>query len=248
MKNSNQRKSKSNKVIVTRALSQARPLLQRLIALGFETFHLPTIEIQPPDDEGKELRESIQNLAKYDWIILTSSNGVEMFLREINDRTVLDQKQIAVIGSGTEKTLKQYGFEADLIPHDFSAEGLVQVFPAFQDKGRVLLPSATQARDFLPTALQKFGWTVDVVHAYQTCIPKHFDPFNNQKIGADIIIFTSPSTIENFISMYGLENMPPKIISIGPVTSNAIRNFNLGVDLEANPSNTQGIIDCLLNQ
>ena len=248
MRDSNEGKSKPSKVIVTRTLSQARPLLQRLIALGFETFHLPTIEIQPPDDEGKELRESIQNLAKYDWIILTSSNGAEMFLREINDRTVLDQKQIAVIGSGTEKTLKEYGFEADLIPNDFLAEGLVQAFPAFQHNGRVLLPSATQARDFLPNALRKFGWTVDVVHAYQTCIPKHFDPFNNQKIGADFIIFTSPSTIENFISMYGVENMPPKIISIGPVTSNAIKNFNLDVDLEANPSNTEGIIDCLLKQ
>ena len=63
MRDSNEGKSKPSKVIVTRTLSQATPLLQRLIALGFETFHLPTIEIQPPDDEGKELRESIQNLA-----------------------------------------------------------------------------------------------------------------------------------------------------------------------------------------
>jgi len=248
MRNRNQGKPKPRKVIVTRALSQAKPLLQRLIASGFETFHLPTIEIQPPDDEGKELRDSIQNLAAYDWIILTSSNGAEMFLEEINDKTVIDQKQIAVIGSGTEKTLEKYGFEADLIPNDFLAEGLVQAFPDFQDNGRVLLPCATQARDFLPTALRKSGWTVDVVHAYQTCIPKHFGSFNNQRIGADFIIFTSPSTIENFISMYGVENMPPNIISIGPVTSNAIRNFNLDVDLEANPSNTEGIIDCLLNQ
>ena len=75
MRNNKQEKPKRTKVIVTRALSQAKPLLQRLIASGFETFHLPTIEIQPPDDEGKELRDSIQNLATYDWIILTSSNG-----------------------------------------------------------------------------------------------------------------------------------------------------------------------------
>jgi len=248
MRNNKQEKPKRTKVIVTRALSQAKPLLKKLTESGFETFHLPTIEIRPPNDDGKDLRESIQRLEEYDWIILTSSNGAEIFLREINDRTVIDQKQIAVIGSGTEKTLKEHGFEADLIPKDFLAEGLIQAFPDIQDNGRVLLPCAAKARDFLPTALRQSGWTVDVVHAYQTCIPEQFDSFDNQKIGADCIIFTSPSTIENFITMYGVENMPPKIISIGPVTTKAIRDFNFHVDLEAKLSNIQGIVNCLLEK
>ncbi len=233
------------KTIVTRAFSQATQLLDKLSALGIDPIPLPTIEIQAPSDGGKELRESIQNLEDYDWVILTSANGVEMFLQEVSDISVLERTQIAAIGLGTKQALKEYGLETDLIPNDYVAEGLLEVFPDFQEEGRILLPRGAKGRDVLPETLREAGWIVDVIPTYQTCIPEKFDPFDNQTIGADSIIFTSASTVENFVKMYGLENMPPNLISIGPITTKSIHSLDLHVALEADPHTIQGIIDCL---
>ena len=109
----------------------------------------------------------------------------------------------------------------------------------------MLLPIATKSRELLPKALREMGWMVDLVHSYKTIKPKHFQPFDNKKYNADYVVFTSPSTAINFIEMYGKENLPEQIISIGPVTSEEIRKRNLTVYRESTPHDSTGILRCL---
>ena len=231
------------KIVVTRARIQADGLLKKLTAIGMEPILLPTIEIQPPDDEGEALRESIHLIDQYDWLIFTSANGVNAFFTELDDPSLLIDTQIAVIGIGTNQALKQFGLDADLVAGESVAEGLLRVFITLEKECKILLPRAARARDVLPDNLRKAGWVVDEVSAYQTNIPEKFDSFDNTIIEADSFIFTSVSTFENFLKMYGSENMPPNIISIGPITSEAIRESGRVVAIEANPHNIKGIIE-----
>ena len=84
-----------------------------------------------------------------------------------------------------------------------------------------------------------------MVHSYKSIRPKQFQPFDNDEENAEFIIFTSPSTVINFIEMYGKENIPKQIISIGPVTSEEVKKNNLKVCREANPHDSSGILQCL---
>ena len=208
-----------------------------------EPILLPTIEIQPPDDQGAALRESIHLIDQYDWLIFTSANGVNAFFTELDVPSLPIDTQIAVIGTGTNQALKGLGLNANLIAEDSVAEGLLRAFLTLEKEGKILLPRAAKARDVLPENLRKAGWVVDEVSAYQTNIPEKFASFDNKIIEADSIIFTSVSTFENFLKMYGLENIPPNVISIGPITSEAIRESGRVVAIEANPHNINGIIE-----
>ena len=136
------------------------------------------------------------------------------------------------------------GIRVSLRPNKQIAEGLLEVFPSPEANNKVLLPVATNSRELLPRVLKEKGWNVDLIHSYKTIKPKHFQPFDLHDYNADYIVFTSPSTVVNFIEMYGKENLPKKLISIGPVTSEEIKRRNLSVYRESNPHDSTGIIEC----
>lgn len=232
-------------VVITRTPSQSKELIQELIDLGFNVIARPTIEITSPDDQGAALTNAIQSLSDYEWVILTSSNGATEFVKAVNRIGIQELPKIAVIGSSTERTLDNLGIRASLRPNHQVAEGLLEIFPSPEGKNKVLLPIATKSRELLPNALREMGWNVDLVHSYKTIKPKHFQPFDNNKYNADYIVFTSPSTAINFIEMYGKENLPEQIISIGPVTSEEIKRRNLTVYRESTPHDSTGILRCL---
>jgi len=232
-------------VVITRTPSQSKKLIQELIDLGFNVIARPTIEITSPDDQGAALTNAIQSLSDYEWVILTSSNGATEFVKAVNRIGIQELPKIAVIGSSTERTLDNLGIKASLRPNQQVAEGLLEIFPSPEDRNKVLLPVATKSRELLPKALNEKGWNVDLVHSYKTIKPKHFQPFDNKKYNADYVVFTSPSTAINFIEMYGKENLPEQIISIGPVTSEEIKKRDLTVYREAAPHDSTGILQCL---
>ena len=128
---------------------------------------------------------------------------------------------------------------------DLEHSEILEIFPNPKGKNKVLLPIATKSRELLPNALREMGWNVDLVHSYKTIKPKQFQPFDNKKYNADYVVFTSPSTAINFIEMYGKENVPEQIISIGPVTSEEIKKRNLTVYRESTPHDSTGILRCL---
>jgi uroporphyrinogen III methyltransferase/synthase len=209
----------------------------------------PTIEINDPVSYV-QLDEAIDHLYGYDWIIFTSANGVEYFLRRLehaNKRVAdLDELRVCAIGDATAEKLHDAKVHIDVIPSVSKAEG---VFDALTDfvggveqvqNLNVLLPRAAVARDFLPNALQSAGARVDVVTAYRTVIPEDLDRGRLSAMlagSADCIAFTSPSTIKNLALLFDTHELSRilngvAVACIGSVTAEAAVEYGLQVDIQ----------------
>ena len=136
---------------------------------------------------------------------------------------------------------------ADLQPDRYVAEALVEVFPPPPPAGgRVLLVRAAVARDVVPDGLRQAGWTVDVVDAYRT-IGCSVDEEQRVAVAtADIVTFTSSSTVEHFVATFGVDGVPPVVGCIGPVTAAAATKLGLHVDVTAAEHSVNGLVDELV--
>jgi uroporphyrinogen III methyltransferase / synthase len=239
------------RVVVTRARAQASELARRLDALGAEPIELPAIRIEPRLDSD-EVRRAVESLHAYALVCLTSPNGVNLLFEAMaaqgRDARALANASVAAIGSGTEAALAACGVLADIVPERFVAEDLVEALDKLHLEGKpVLIARAAEARELLPDALRKKGAQVDVVTLYET-IAEEPDPGALERArDADFITFTSSSTVRNFVEAAG--NVIPKgarIVSIGPVTSEAIREAGLAVAVEAERHDIDGLVEALL--
>jgi uroporphyrinogen III methyltransferase/synthase len=237
------------RVVVTRARDQASVLKARLLDHGATVIELPTIVIDDPDDGGDGLRRAAADVGGYDWVVLTSANGAERLLNCLHDARDLGGVRVAAIGPGTADVLAKSGIRADLVPSHYVAEGLLDEFPkpAATDAGRVLLARAHVARDVLPDGLRLLGWHVDVVDAYQTRPATPTDDTLDAAAGADIITFTSSSTVERYLEMAGARPRPPVVACIGPVTAATARQHGLVVDIEAAVHSIDGLVDAIVD-
>ena len=240
------------RVVVTRARAQASELARRLDALGAEPIELPAIRIEPRIDSD-EVRRAVESLHAYALVCLTSPNGVHLLFEAMaaqgRDARALANASVAAIGAGTEAALAAYGILADIVPEQFVAEELVEALNRLQLEDKpVLVARAAEARELLPDALRKKGAKVDVVTLYET-VAEQPDPDALERArDADFITFTSSSTVRNFIQATG--NGIPKgarVVSIGPVTSEAAREAGLTVDVEAERHDIDGLVDALLS-
>ena len=241
---------RGKRIVVTRSRKQASVLSSALSNLGADVLELPTIRIDPPADL-RAFAEMVQDSHSYDWIVFTSPNGVsaffEMFFKLYDDARDIGAARIAVIGPATAQRVKDFRLKVDLQPDDFVAESLVR---QFQKQGgvenlRILLVRAEKARDVLPQELTRLGAIVDQGFAYRT-VPETFDVTGARARfadeGADLITFTSSSTVENFMAL-GLpwpDGM--RVASIGPITSQTARDHGLTVDIEAKQHDTAGLV------
>jgi uroporphyrinogen III methyltransferase/synthase len=232
------------RIVVTRTRAQASELSARLHDLGAEAIEVPTITIEPPADGGAAVRAAADRLAAgtYDWLVLTSPNGVERFLAEVPDSRSV-RASVAAIGPGTAAALAERRIVADLVPERYVAEGLLDAFPP--GPGRVLVARAEVARDVLPDGLAADGWDVDVVDAYRTVAATITDEQLERIGSADAITFTSSSTVERFVDAAGLDHLPPVVACIGPVTADTARRLGLTVDVEASEHTIAGLVAAL---
>ncbi len=241
------------KIIVTRTRSQAGVLSARLRNLGASVDELPTIRIDPPEDL-KSFGRLVQDSHKYAWIIFTSPNGVDaffdLFFKLYEDARSIGGARIAVIGPGTAAKVRARNLAVDLLPDEYVAEGLLKKLLDDEsvENEMFLLIRPDQARDVIAKGLTEAGAIVDEAIAYQT-VGETGDPTGAaarfESEGADVITFTSSSTVEHFLDM-GLpipENL--LIASIGPVTSSALRSAGLEIDIEAKESNIPGLVDSI---
>lgn len=228
------------RVAVTRAAAQSRELADLLREAGFEPVVVPVIAIEDPADGGAALRAAADRLHEYDWIVLTSVNGAR---RLLDAATPPWPPNVAAIGPGTAGVLTGAGIKVALLPKRFVAESLLEAFPA--GPGRVLLARAAVARDVLPDGLRRTGWIVDVVDAYRTTAPPVSADQRNEVRRCDAITFTSPSTVQNFVTLFGRDLLPPRVVSIGPVTSAACAELDIPVTAEANPHTMPGVVAAL---
>ena len=237
-------------VIVTRPRHQSSMLADRLRDEGANALIVPTIEIVDPLDEGAALSAAVEQLPSYDWVVLTSANGAQRFCERLRDGRDLAGVKLAAIGPGTAEVLADYNLVADLVPERFIAESLLEAFPLplENDQRRVLLARAAVARDVLPDGLRELGWRVDVVDAYRTIPVEPTDAERERIIGADIVTFTSSSTVENWVAAFGIDTLPNVVACIGPITADTARRAGLRVDVIADVHTIDGLVDALIDR
>lgn len=229
-------------VVVTRARAQSSSLLARLRELGADTVETPAIRIEDPADGGAALRAAVERLGSHDWVVVTSPNGARRLLAECRDARAFGAARVAAIGPGTADALAAGNVVADLVPERFVAEGLLDAFP--DGPGRVLIARAAEARDVLPEGLRDRGWEVAVVEAYRTVAGRPTEEELAAVAAADIVTFTSSSTVRNFLAV--CDTVPPVVACIGPITAATARDHGLHVDIEADVHTIDGLLDALV--
>ncbi len=240
------------KVLITRPRSQSEPFAEALRGAGFEPVFLPVIEIRPVDDLS-ELERAIASLNTYDWIVFTSINAVEIFFNRVADWQGLQPKpKIAAIGRKTAEALRARGADPAFVPDEYVAEAIMPGLGNVRGK-RILLPGAEIGRDVLALAIRKAGGLAHEVSIYQT-LPTEPDPTGLAALrsGLDVVTFTSPSTVDNFVSLAVRQRLDPLHLPgrpwfacIGPVTQRAARQQGLARLIVAADHTTDGIIASL---
>jgi uroporphyrinogen-III synthase len=222
-------------VLVVRAAHQSDRLSQRLRDAGLDPVVVPVIDMIDPPDGGTALRNALTKTRRFDWIAFTSSNAVAAV------KVIPEGVSIAAIGPGTAEALRLRNVEPALIPEVSTAEGMVEAFSSLAP-GRILLPLAGDARTTLAEGLRKHGWQVTVITAYQTIarIPTAEELARARQCTA--VAFTSSSSVSSWISVAGLFDTPPVVVSIGPQTSATAREAGLYVRAEANPHTLDGLV------
>jgi uroporphyrinogen III methyltransferase/synthase len=240
------------RVVVTRAREQAGELAALLHAQGAATVDVPAIEIRDPADGGAALAAAVGRLGDYDWVVLTSPNGARRLLGAIRDGNrdarAFAGARLAAIGPGTADALAAANLVVDLVPARFVAESLLEALPAptAPAGGRLLLVRAAVARDVLPEGLRAKGWDVDVVEAYRTEQAALDDDQAAAVAGADVVTFTSSSTVTNFMAAMQGRPIPPVVVAIGPITAATARDHGLEVAAEAEVHTIDGLVDALV--
>jgi uroporphyrinogen-III synthase len=244
------------RILVGRARHQASALSADLRKLGAHVIEIPFIEIRPPRSL-RPLDSALNDIFAYDWLILTSANGVDAMWGRMKRVGVTNRSlrhlQVAAIGPATKKAIEKRKVKVNLVPEEYVAESVVRSLRDHVAGKRILLVRAKVARDVIPQELRKAGARVDVVEAYETVVPESSrsrlrslltDPARRPHW----ITFTSSSSVRNFMALLG--NKPNlaqvKLASIGPVTSATLRELGLRAEIEAAEYTIPGLIRAIV--
>lgn len=251
------------RVLVTRAREQAGSAASLLRERGADPVLVPTLEIQPPTDPEPLTAAVAAMSERYDWLVLTSANGVDWLWAEIKrqgkDARCLGKARVAAIGPGTAAALARRGINADVIAREHKQEGLADELLAAMDPvatARVLFACAEIARDVLPATLRAAGCQVDVVAVYRTRAPEAhiLEELSTRLEGGqiDAVTFTSSSTVEHLCdALEGSGRHAPDLLSgtcvasIGPITSETAKKRGVAVDVEASELTVPGLLAAL---
>jgi uroporphyrinogen III methyltransferase/synthase len=248
------------RVVVTRPRAQAGPQIQSLRDLGAEVVAFPTIRVEPIA-ESVEIAAMLEAVEAYDLIVLTSVNGVECFFDRLRDAgkdaRCLLRATVVAIGPKTAAACRSRGVAPDVVPKTFVAEGVLEALDDRLRAGgralagaRILIPRALEAREVLPEAFVAAGATVDVTPLYETVIEDHDSDEVAAVADADYVSFTSASSAHNFAALLrrdGLGGALARVraVSIGPVTTEAVREEGMQVVVEATEYTVEGLVAAL---
>lgn len=243
------------KVLVTRSRSQASKLTTALEELGAECIEAPAIKIVPPVDNYEALDKAIGQLDKYNWLIFTSTNGVEHFWHRLvaggKDARVLYKARICAIGAATAQALASHGITADVVPERYQAEGIIEALDNELIAGtKILIPRAAEARALLPEALTKAGAQVDVVVAYETVMgdAEAVEIRNSLAKGEiDVVTFTSSSTVKNLLKLIKDPELLKEVqlAAIGPITAETMQKNGLTANIVAAEYTIEGLVQSI---
>ncbi len=257
-------------ILVTRPAGQGRSLARRLESAGAIPVLLPTIRIADPRDRAP-LLEAADRLETYDWIVLTSVNGVRRLLAALAERgsggAALAGRRVAAIGPATASALRAAGATGVTVPRAYRAEALVEailaaeaptraVGPAPSDASagalegrRILVPRAAEARAVLIERLRAAGARVDVVPAYETRI-EHAAAARLERLlserALDWVTFTSSSTVRAFVDLVGARTGGARVAAIGPITAATAADLTIPADAVAREYTTRGLVEAIV--
>lgn len=249
-------------ILVTRPAGQEKGLMRRLEALGASAVHVPTIRIDGPTDR-EPLESAVRRLASYDWLVLTSVNGVERLERALDaleapTSPLLAGLRVAAIGPATADRARELGARPAVVPDAYRAEALVEAIlestPDPDDAAplrgrRVLLPRAAEARAVLPERLREAGATVDEVPAYETRVERA----GRERLASllddgalDWLTFTASSTVRAYVELVGPRTGGARVATIGPITAGTARSLSLPVHVTASEYTTEGLVEAIV--
>jgi uroporphyrinogen III methyltransferase/synthase len=247
-------------VLVTRAAGQEGALTERLVALGAEVLAMPVIRVADPEHWGPA-DAAMKALDTFDWLVLTSSNGVERFFSRLDalgrDAGGVTGARVAVVGRATAQALQARGLEPGMVPESFRSEGLVESFRSLPDpdETRVLIARAADARELLPDQLRALGFDVSVVPVYRL-LPADSSPEALARLVAgevDIVTLSSGGIARRFFEVLRQAGTEPLkalrgvcVASIGPVTSQALRELGREPDVEATEADAGSLVEALV--
>ncbi len=228
-------------VAVTRARAQASPLAKRLRELGARVVEAPSIRTEAID-------AVLPDLGGFDLLCVTSPNGARRLLELVPDARALAGPSIAAVGPGTAHALREGGIAPDVVPERAVAESLVEALADVPVR-RALIARAEEAREVLPDALRARGAEVEVLALYRT-VPEPLDPaVREAALAADYVTFTSASSVRFFCAAAGGADAlrdGPRLVSIGPITSAALRDEGLEPHVEAAEHTPDGLLAALV--
>jgi len=240
---------------VTRATEQAAEFSEQLRQHGAVVVECPTIQLVPPEAWTK-VDAAIHDLPSFDWLILTSTNGVRFFLTRLQELTRgihdLQNCKVCAVGPKTAEALQELGITPDLVPEQFTGEGVVAAFQGVDLRGkRILFPKANGARELIPQQLRSMGAAVVDPVVYRNIIPQALPDSARQALEQhqlDAVVFSSPSTVRNLATLVGgdtqLQTMLADlaVASIGPVTTRACQELGLSVAVEPEQATLDNLI------
>jgi len=246
------------RILITRARHQVESFRRELLDLGASVIEIPTLEVRSmPTDE--RVRTAIGNLGRTALVIFASANAVAIFFKMVvetgADARALHASKLCAIGQETAEMLENHGLRPELVTSEYTAEGLAKALEGWEMEGmRVLVPRAEVARDALPSLLAMRGAQVEILPVYQAVCPAEAGPallklFSSE--GADVITFTSSSTVVNFVRAFPDDRLPAvlgdaEIACMGPVTADTARKLGLRVDIVAREYTTHGLVQAIV--
>jgi uroporphyrinogen III methyltransferase/synthase len=247
------------RIVVTRSRTVASSLSEKLKRAGAEVIELPTIDIQPLDDQSA-IDKEINEIDKYDWIVFTSVNSVNIFMDRLflsgRDVRSLNLSKLAVIGRETALSLRTFGLNADLMPERFTSEGLVEAVHGLQfdfSRVKILIPGSIISRDVILRGMEEMGAKVSAVPIYDNLLPEYDEKTLDDLFGTvpDLVTFTSSSTVNNLVDILksrGKQRYVDTIkgASIGPITSNTARERGIRLVLESGDHTINSLVEKIL--
>lgn len=225
------------KVLVPRGAGQAKSFSQLVEKYGGISIEIPLIAFRPIE-LTEQLQHAMNEIDTYDWIVFTSNVTVETFFSFYKKKENQSFPRIAVIGKKTEEVLKEKGFKAEFVPSAYVTEVFTEEFlPMVPSGSKVLIPKGNLAREYISTSLSNHGVLVEEIVIYETYMPDD----SREKLAKmlaedemDILMFTSPSTVNHFMSVvkeYQLESHIERCVisCIGPITEKKLQAFGLPV-------------------
>lgn len=248
------------KILVTRTRDQASELVNLLEEAGAECLEGSTIALVPPDS-WTELDSALENLAGYDWLLFTSINAITFFFKRLQDNNLdardLKGPQIGVVGTATAEVLRSYGIKADLLPAEFTGEGLAEALLTEGVSGKkILLPRALEAREVLVEKLTAGGAAVTLAPVYKNVRPEGYGEVREalERRAIDLVTFTSSSTVTNFLEMLEIKDQAEfdrllggvKVAVIGPITAKTALKKGLKVDIQPDTYTIAAMVEAIV--